>query len=104
MPVYFFKCKKCGQELEVEHSFSEPHPTECPHLQVEHIYLPASSVAPDGRLTHEVRPVVRMEPCGGELERIFSTPNVIFIGSGFYSVDKRLTPVDPLDRNDMEDG
>jgi putative FmdB family regulatory protein len=26
MPVYIFRCQKCGQVVEVEHSFNQPHP------------------------------------------------------------------------------
>lgn len=26
MPVYIFRCQKCGQDVEVEHGFTEPHP------------------------------------------------------------------------------
>lgn len=35
--------------------------------------------------------------CGGQLRRVYTVPNVVYRGSGFYSVDKRLTPVNPLD-------
>jgi putative FmdB family regulatory protein len=27
MPVYSFRCQKCQELVEVEHGFSEPHPT-----------------------------------------------------------------------------
>jgi putative FmdB family regulatory protein len=27
MPVYTFRCQKCDAQIEVEHGFSEPHPT-----------------------------------------------------------------------------
>lgn len=30
MPIYEYKCAKCGNELEVMHKVSDPHPTECP--------------------------------------------------------------------------
>ena len=26
MPVYIFRCQRCGQDVEVEHSFDQPHP------------------------------------------------------------------------------
>ncbi len=39
------------------------------------------------------------EGCGGELERRFSKPNIHYRGSGFFTNDKKLTPVDPLDYN-----
>jgi len=35
--------------------------------------------------------------CGGELIRVYTPTNVIYRGSGFYSVDKRLQPTHPLD-------
>ena len=35
--------------------------------------------------------------CGGELQRRFTAPAVVYRGSGFYSNDKKLTPVSPLD-------
>ena len=41
--------------------------------------------------------------CGGQLERRFDNPNVIFLGGGFYTNDKRLTPVKPEDYNPDED-
>jgi putative FmdB family regulatory protein len=41
--------------------------------------------------------------CGGELQRRFSNPNVVFKGSGFYTNDKLLTPVKPDDYNSSED-
>ena len=27
MPIYTFRCQKCGKDVEVEHHFDEPHPT-----------------------------------------------------------------------------
>ncbi|MDP1824488.1 MAG: zinc ribbon domain-containing protein [Archangium sp.] len=30
MPIYEYKCAKCGNELEVMHKVSDPNPTECP--------------------------------------------------------------------------
>ncbi len=30
MPIYEYKCSKCGKELEVLHKVSEPAPAECP--------------------------------------------------------------------------
>jgi len=35
--------------------------------------------------------------CGGELQHIFTPVSAIYRVSGFYSVDKRVTPVHPLD-------
>ncbi len=30
MPIYEYRCEKCGNELEVMHKVSDPSPTECP--------------------------------------------------------------------------
>lgn len=30
MPIYEYRCAKCGNELEVMHKVSDPSPTECP--------------------------------------------------------------------------
>ena len=30
MPIYEYKCAKCGNELEVMHKVSDPNPSECP--------------------------------------------------------------------------
>ena len=35
--------------------------------------------------------------CGGDLQRVYTPPNVHYVGSGFYHNDSKLTPVDPLD-------
>ena len=72
MPTYTFRCRKCGDCIQVTHPFNAPHPHYC-------------------------------QGCDGELERIFDTPNVIYRSSGFYTKDKRLTPVKPEDFNPDED-
>ena len=46
MPTYTFRCRKCGKDIEVVHSFNEPHPETC--------------------------------QCGGELQRIFQNPQIIY--------------------------
>ena len=28
MPIYTFRCRKCNQDIEVTHSFYEPHPVK----------------------------------------------------------------------------
>jgi putative FmdB family regulatory protein len=28
LPIYTFRCQKCGKDVEVEHRFDEPHPTQ----------------------------------------------------------------------------
>ena len=30
MPIYEYRCEKCGNELEVMHKVNDPSPTECP--------------------------------------------------------------------------
>lgn len=30
MPIYEYKCQKCGKELEVMHKVNDPAPAECP--------------------------------------------------------------------------
>ena len=104
MPIYNFRCRKCGRILEVAHGYDEPHPKTCPKLTERTVWrandFHAYAFSP---LMIEAIPVTKLEPCGGELERIFPSPNIVFKGSGFYSVDKRLTPVKPIDYNPAED-
>ncbi len=77
---YRFRCRNCGQTVEVEHPMDEPHPTN--HNQV----LPVTTA------------------CDGELERLFDTPNITYHGSGFYHTDRVLSdPINPLDYNPDED-
>jgi putative FmdB family regulatory protein len=59
MPVYTFRCRKCQEDVEIEHKASEPHPK-------------------------------KHKGCGGALRRTFSTPEIVYKGSGFYHTDKRL--------------
>lgn len=33
MPIYEYKCEKCGKEMEVMHKVSDPAPAECPECQ-----------------------------------------------------------------------
>ena len=35
--------------------------------------------------------------CGGTLQRVYTAPAVHYRGSGFFSNDKKLVPVHPLD-------
>jgi len=41
--------------------------------------------------------------CGHEMNRVYTAPNVIYKGSGFYSNDKKLTPVPPEDYDPLVD-
>jgi putative FmdB family regulatory protein len=57
MPIYEYKCKKCGHRFEKLHqSFSEPRVKKCPE-------------------------------CGGAVEQLFSAPAAHFKGEGFYVTD-----------------
>ncbi len=58
MPVYEYKCEKCGCYFEVRHSFNENPEVKCP-----------------------------TEGCNGPVHRIFSPPAIIFKGSGFHVND-----------------
>ena len=31
MPLYDYRCQKCGEVTEVQHRYDEPGPSECPH-------------------------------------------------------------------------
>ncbi len=62
MPLYEYKCKKCGHRFErILPSFSTADVKECP-------------------------------VCQGEVERLLSAPAVQFKGSGFYSTDYGAKP------------
>ncbi len=56
MPLYEYKCARCGDVFEALQSFSAP-------------------------------PLTVHEGCGGEVERLISTPSFQFKGSGFYITD-----------------
>jgi putative FmdB family regulatory protein len=57
VPIYEYKCKKCGHLFEKLHqSFSEARVKKCPE-------------------------------CGGKVEQLFSAPAAHFKGEGFYATD-----------------
>jgi len=57
MPIYEYKCKKCGHRFEKIHqSFSDARVKKCPE-------------------------------CGGAVEQLFSAPAAHFKGEGFYVTD-----------------
>lgn len=56
MPLYEYRCLKCGKQVEKIQKFSDPPLTAC-------------------------------EQCGGELERLLSSPAIQFKGSGWYVTD-----------------
>lgn len=79
MPAYTFKCKKCKQIFDVEHSMKDPHPT-----------------------VH--KEAVEESRCKGELERSFEPTPVRYKVGGFYTTDKALhghTPGDYEDRDNL---
>ena len=45
----------------------------------------------------------RLCRCGGDYQRVFTSPNVLYRGSGFYSTDKKYTKVHPMDYHPDED-
>jgi putative FmdB family regulatory protein len=59
MPTYEYRCKSCGNELEVQQSFTDDPLTECPAC---------------GEST---------------LKKVFGNIAVTFKGSGFYKTDNR---------------
>ncbi len=42
MPVYDFRCRKCGRESEVAHAMGAPHPTVCPECggELDRVFHP----------------------------------------------------------------
>jgi putative FmdB family regulatory protein len=56
MPVYDYKCQKCGVNVEYRRGFGEDREPTC---------------------------------CNETMTRLWSSPSVIFNGSGFYSTDNR---------------
>jgi putative FmdB family regulatory protein len=60
MPTYEYRCKTCGEHLEVVQSFTDDPLTDCP----------ACGAA-------------------GELRKVFGNIGITFKGSGFYKTDSR---------------
>ena len=56
MPLYEYRCRKCGAQFENIQKFSDPILTKC-------------------------------KQCGGELERLLSSPAIQFKGTGWYVTD-----------------
>jgi putative FmdB family regulatory protein len=56
LPLYEYRCLKCGEQVEKIRKFSDPPLTTC-------------------------------AKCGGELERLLSSPAIRFKGSGWYVTD-----------------
>ena len=60
MPCYDYRCKKCGQVVEIRKEMDAPHPA------VHYFSDP---------------------PCDGELEQVLHAPAIRFVGRGFYVND-----------------
>lgn len=60
MPTYEYRCKECGEHLEVVQSFTDDALTDCPSCGAE-----------------------------GQLRKVFGNIGITFKGSGFYKNDSR---------------
>jgi predicted nucleic acid-binding Zn ribbon protein len=105
MPTYTFRCRKCGATFTEEHGFSLPHPTH----HNAYLVLRASQLANqpelldafEGRGEYLACEDAYRVFCGGEIVRVYDSPNIIYRGSGFYHTDKVLyEPENPLDVDD----
>jgi predicted nucleic acid-binding Zn ribbon protein len=105
MPTYTFRCRKCGATFTEEHGLSLPHPTHHNAYLVFH----ASQIADEPEIQEAFEGQWEYLPsedayrvfCGGELVRVYDSPNIIYRGSGFYHTDKVLyEPENPLDMDD----
>jgi predicted nucleic acid-binding Zn ribbon protein len=85
---YTFRCRKCGQITMVEHGFDEPHPVKCDKIAIRRVFTMDNLHWKTVDRQVSLVPQTRIQPCGGELVRIFDKPNVVYRGSGFYATDK----------------
>ena len=60
MPTYEYRCKSCGEHLEVVQAFTDDALTDCPACGTE-----------------------------GQLRKVFGNIGITFKGSGFYKTDSR---------------
>ncbi len=58
MPIYAYRCKKCGHDFDLRQPFGTAAPDECP-----------------------------CEGCEGQVVKVFTPPAIIFRGSGFHIND-----------------
>jgi putative FmdB family regulatory protein len=58
MPIYEYKCEKCGFQFEQQQSVSDPDPSRCPS-----------------------------NGCRGKVARVFSPPAIVFKGKGWHVTD-----------------
>ena len=59
MPTYQYRCRECGEDLEVVQSFTDDALTKCPNCKKK------------------------------ALRKVFAAPGIAFKGSGFYKNDSR---------------
>ena len=59
MPTYQYRCRECGEDLEVVQSFTDDPLTKCPNCKKK------------------------------ALRKVFAAPGIAFKGSGFYKNDSR---------------
>lgn len=60
MPTYEYRCKACGEHLEVVQSFTDDALTDCPNCGA-----------------------------AGQLRKVYGSIGITFKGSGFYKTDNR---------------
>lgn len=58
MPIYAYRCRKCGHEFDLRQSFGAQVPEECPS-----------------------------DDCDGQVAKVFTPPAIVFRGSGFHVND-----------------
>ena len=58
MPIYEYKCEKCGERFEKQQSYGDPAPAHCPS-----------------------------NGCRGKIMRVFSAPAIMFKGKGWHVND-----------------
>lgn len=66
MPLYHYRCRRCGREFDRRQSFSDTPLTACE--------------LPEGNGTRA---------CGGEVRRVMHSVPTGFVGEGFYRNDSR---------------
>jgi predicted nucleic acid-binding Zn ribbon protein len=105
MPLYTFRCGRCGAVIHITHGFQEPHP-KVHKAWIAKAEFTATNVweiedsLPGGLAAGSIP--IGYEPCNGELVRVWDVPNIIYVGSGFYTTDKVL--YDHPTEMDIEDG
>lgn len=73
MPLYEYRCPKCGKTKEVRHGMNEEPKQFCIHVTR---YEFTGETTGSGILENSHK-----------MEKVISAPNLIFKGSGFYATD-----------------